>query len=69
MSVQKCFPLGRSMALRADRRCDLTPIIMFGAQPSGNAEKFNGFADMAEYDLNGRKFPQSPAIQASSANP
>jgi hypothetical protein len=31
--------------LLADRRCDLTPIIMFGAQASGNAEKFNGLTD------------------------
>jgi hypothetical protein len=32
---------------------------MFGAQASGNADKFNGFADecMAEYDLDGWKFP------------
>jgi hypothetical protein len=28
--------------LRADRRCDLTPMIVFGAQASGNAKKFNG---------------------------
>jgi hypothetical protein len=45
MSVQKCSPLGRSIALRAGRRRDLTPIIMFGAQASGDAEKFNGPTD------------------------
>jgi hypothetical protein len=30
------------MALRAGRRCDRTPMIIFGAQASGNAEKFHG---------------------------
>jgi hypothetical protein len=45
--------------LRADRRRDLTPIDMFGAQASSNADKFNGSADecMAEYDLDCWKVP------------
>jgi hypothetical protein len=34
----------RSIAMRAHRRCDLTSIIMFGAQASGNAEKLKGLA-------------------------
>jgi hypothetical protein len=35
---------------------------MFGAQACGNADKFNGFADgcMAEYGLDGWKFPLDP---------
>ena len=35
------------------------PINTFGAQASGNADKFKGFAEecMAEYDLDGWKVP------------